>query len=122
MMINFCRKIKTQKIWKNWMKTATLYTELPEDFYMPKAFYLTTPIYYVNASPHIGHAYTSISAECAARYRRAKAEEVFYLTGTDEHGGKVKQAADAAGEAVQAFVDRVSQNFKLLWHGLQAPA
>jgi len=80
--------------------------------------YITTPIYYVNASPHIGHAYTSIIADCLARYARAKGDHVFYLTGTDEHGEKVKQAAIKAQQDAQLFVDRVSDNFKRLWQAL----
>ncbi|MDD5584997.1 MAG: class I tRNA ligase family protein, partial [Candidatus Omnitrophica bacterium] len=78
-------------------------------------FYLTTPIYYVNASPHIGHAYTNIIADCMARFRRLCGDDVFFLTGTDEHGEKVKKVADAAGKDVKSFVDEVSQNFVILW-------
>lgn len=78
-------------------------------------FYLTTPIYYVNASPHIGHAYTTIIGDCIARFKRASGTEVFYLTGTDEHGEKIKKAAEKDGKEVKAFVDEVSQNFVSLW-------
>jgi methionyl-tRNA synthetase len=81
-------------------------------------FYVTTPIYYVNASPHIGHAYTSIIGDCLCRYKRLIGDEVFYLTGTDEHGEKVKEASLDSGEDVQKFVDRVSRNFKDLWKEL----
>jgi len=81
-------------------------------------FYVTTPIYYVNANPHIGHAYTNIICDCISRYKRIKGDEVFFLTGTDEHGEKIKKAADEAGEDVKAFVDRVGQNFKKLWEKL----
>lgn len=81
-------------------------------------FYITTPIYYVNASPHIGHAYTSIIGDCLARYKRLAGEDVFYLTGTDEHGEKIKQAASSLNEDVEVFVDRVKENFKDLWKQL----
>ena len=82
---------------------------------MAKPFYITTPLYYVNAAPHIGHSYTEIAADCLARYHRLKGEEVFFLTGTDEHGQKIEQAAAAAGKTPQAFVDGVVERFKELW-------
>ncbi len=78
---------------------------------MPR-FYLTTPIYYVNGDPHLGHAYTSIAADVIARFRRLDGDEVFFLTGTDEHGQKVEKAAQAAGLAPQAFADQVSARFR----------
>lgn len=81
-------------------------------------FYITTPIYYVNANPHIGHAYTSIVGDCLARFKRLQANEVFYLTGTDEHGEKIKKAAECSGEDTQVFIDRVAGNFKRLWEQL----
>ena len=81
-------------------------------------FYITTPIYYVNAAGHIGHAYTTVVADALSRYHRIKGDRVFYLTGTDEHGEKIKKAALAAGLEPQAFVDKVSQNFKNLWQAL----
>jgi methionyl-tRNA synthetase len=74
--------------------------------------YLTTPIYYVNDRPHVGHAYTSLAADVLARFRRLDGHEVFFLTGTDEHGQKVEKAAQDAGEDPQAFTDRVSQAFR----------
>jgi len=77
-------------------------------------FYITTPIYYVNDKPHIGHAYTSLAADVLARWKRLAGEEVFFLTGTDEHGQKVEKAALDAGEAPQQFTDRVSQSFRTL--------
>jgi len=77
--------------------------------------YLTTPLYYVNADPHIGHAYTNIIADSMARYERAKAGDVFFLTGTDEHGEKIKQAAAASKNEVKAFVDKGAEVFKGLW-------
>jgi len=82
---------------------------------MSKTFYVTTPLYYVNAAPHIGHSYTNIAADCLARYHRLKGEEVFLLTGTDEHGQKIEQAAKDAGLQPKAFVDQVVERFKALW-------
>ena len=79
---------------------------------MTKSYYLTTPIYYVNGAPHIGHAYTSIAADVLARFKRLDGYEVFFLTGTDEHGQKVEQAAAAAGMDVRSFTDKVSDDFK----------
>jgi methionyl-tRNA synthetase len=79
---------------------------------MSKRFYVTTPIYYVNGAPHIGHAYTSVAADVMARFKRLDGYDVFFLTGTDEHGQKVEQAARAAGVDPQSFVDRVSADFK----------
>ncbi|MEW6685377.1 MAG: methionine--tRNA ligase [Candidatus Edwardsbacteria bacterium] len=78
-------------------------------------FYVTTPIYYVNAEPHLGHAYTTILADVLARYHRLFGEEVFFLTGTDEHGDKIAQAASAAKENINAYVDRISGLFRALW-------
>lgn len=97
------------------MKTATLYPELPKVFYMPKAFYITTPIYYVNASPHIGHAYTTIVADVLARYHRMAGEETFFVTGTDEHGDKIAEAAQKAGVTPQEYADKISAQFRGLW-------
>lgn len=76
--------------------------------------YLTTPIYYVNDKPHIGHAYTSLATDVLARWHRLAGREVFFLTGTDEHGQKVEKAAQDAGQDPQAFTDRVSQGFREL--------
>ena len=64
---------------------------------MKDTFYLTTPIYYVNDVPHIGHAYTTVACDVIARYHRLRGEKVFFLTGTDEHGQKVARAAEAGG-------------------------
>lgn len=79
---------------------------------MSRRFYLTTPIYYVNGPPHIGHAYTSIAADVLARWKRLEGAEVFFLTGTDEHGQKVEKAAAAAGLDPQSFTDRVAGEFR----------
>ena len=80
----------------------------------PSVYYVTTPIYYVNDSPHIGHAYTTVACDALARFMRLDGRRVIFLTGTDEHGQKVEKAAAAAGEAPQDFVDRVSQRFREL--------
>lgn len=79
---------------------------------MSKRFYVTTPIYYVNGAPHIGHAYTSVAADVMARFKRLDGYDVFFLTGTDEHGQKVEQAARTAGILPQEFADRVSADFR----------
>ncbi|HWB33130.1 MAG TPA: methionine--tRNA ligase [Acidobacteriaceae bacterium] len=81
----------------------------------PNKFYLTTPIYYVNARPHIGHAYTTIAADVLARRHRLLGEDVFFLTGTDEHGQKIERSAAAAGIPPQQFADEVSASFAALW-------
>jgi methionyl-tRNA synthetase len=82
---------------------------------MPEKFYVTTPIYYVNARPHIGHAYTTIVADVLARRHRLLGDDTFFLTGTDEHGQKIERSAAAAGIAPQAFADEVSESFRTLW-------
>jgi methionyl-tRNA synthetase len=82
---------------------------------MPKKFYITTPIYYVNARPHIGHAYTTIACDTVARRQRMMGYETFFLTGTDEHGQKIERAAQAAGKTPQQFADEVSAQFRALW-------
>ncbi len=79
---------------------------------MTRRYTITTPIYYVNGAPHVGHAYTSIAADVMARWHRLDGHDVFFLTGTDEHGQKVEQAALAAGIDPQDFVDRVSADFR----------
>ena len=79
---------------------------------MSQRCYITTPIYYVNGAPHIGHAYTSIAADVMARFKRLDGYDVFFLTGTDEHGQKVERAAADAGVAPQDFVDRISADFR----------
>jgi methionyl-tRNA synthetase len=85
---------------------------------MKPTFYVTTPIYYVNDVPHIGHAYTTLAADVLARYKRLKGFDVFFLTGTDEHGQKVEKAANAAGETPHELADRVMKRFQALWEKL----
>ncbi|RKX41152.1 MAG: methionine--tRNA ligase [Thermotogae bacterium] len=82
-------------------------------------FYITTPIYYVNSEPHIGSAYTTIIADIIARYKRFMGYEVFFLTGTDEHGQKILQAAREAGKDPQEFCDELAEKFKKLWKDLK---
>jgi methionyl-tRNA synthetase len=80
-----------------------------------KKFFITTPIYYVNDVPHIGHAYTTIAADVVTRYKKLEGYEVFFLTGTDEHGQKVHQAAKDLGVDAQQHVDKLNVRFKELW-------
>lgn len=83
-----------------------------------KGFYITTPIYYVNDLPHIGHAYTTVAADILARYMRLRGRRVFFLTGTDEHGQKVEKAAISKGLTPREHADKMVQNFKSLWSAL----
>ena len=85
---------------------------------MSKAFYVTTPIYYVNAEPHIGHAYTTVMADFLARFHRLDSYDSYFLTGTDEHGEKIYQAAKKADTDPQSFCDRISQRFSEAWRVL----
>ena len=82
------------------------------------SFYVTTPIYYVNDQPHIGHAYTTVAADVLARYQRMRGEQVYFQTGTDEHGQKVQEAADARGLGPKEHSDLMVENFKSLWAAL----
>ena len=82
---------------------------------MSKKFYITTPIYYVNAHPHIGHAYTTIACDTIARRHRMLGDDTWFLTGTDEHGQKIERAAQAAGKTPQQFTDEISAEFRSLW-------
>jgi len=84
-----------------------------------KKFYITTPIYYVNDQPHIGHAYTTILADVLARFHRSNTEEVFFLTGLDEHGQKVQGAAEKRGLSPQAHCDDLAPRFLQLWQKLE---
>src|SRR5208337_1071191 len=89
---------------------------------MKQTFYVTTPIYYVNDVPHIGHAYTTVAADALARYKRLCGYDCFFLTGTDEHGQKVEKAAQAAGQTPLALADRVVERYKILWETLRISA
>ncbi|MEL0166463.1 MAG: methionine--tRNA ligase, partial [Alphaproteobacteria bacterium] len=79
---------------------------------MAQTYYITTPIYYVNDKPHIGHAYTTLACDVLARFKRLDGFDVTFLTGTDEHGQKVEKAASDKGVSPQSFTDEVSQNFR----------
>ena len=81
----------------------------------PCKFYVTTPIYYVNAKPHLGTTYSTLLADVTARWNRIKGSETFFLTGTDEHGQKVAEAAALAGKTAQAHVDELAEVFKKVW-------
>ena len=85
---------------------------------MAGKFFITTAIDYTNGAPHIGHAYEKVLADVLARYHRLKGDEVFYLTGVDQHGQKVQQSAEKAGIAPQEFVDGVTGKFVALWKKL----
>ncbi|MEK7657554.1 MAG: methionine--tRNA ligase [Elusimicrobiota bacterium] len=80
-----------------------------------KKFYITTPLYYVNAAPHIGHAYTTLAADVLSRWRASRGEAVHFLTGTDEHGSKIEAVAKEAGKDPLAFADGVAAKFAALW-------
>jgi methionyl-tRNA synthetase len=86
-----------------------------------KIFYVTTPIYYVNASPHIGHAYTTIVADVMARFYRLSGYRTFFMTGTDEHGDKIAEAARKANTTPQAYADMVSAQFRELGRSWRSP-
>ena len=85
---------------------------------MPKSFYITTPIYYPNAVPHVGTAYSTIVCDVVARYKRLTGYDVKFLTGVDEHGQKIQEAADKNGYTPQQWVDKMSLNFTTLWEKL----
>ena len=85
---------------------------------MATPFYVTTPIYYVNDAPHIGHAYTTVAADVLARWRRLWGDDVVFLTGTDEHGLKVQRAAEERGVSPQEWADRTSERFREAWAAL----
>ncbi len=82
---------------------------------MKNRYYITTPLYYVNSSPHIGHAYTNIVADALSRFHKMQGDDVYLLTGTDEHGRKIQQAAIEQSLEVKVFVDKIVNNFKSLW-------
>jgi methionyl-tRNA synthetase len=85
---------------------------------MSKKYFITTPIYYVNAKPHIGHAYTTIAADALARFHREQGEKVFFLTGTDEHGLNIQKKAEDAGKEPQTFVNENASEFEKYWEKL----
>ena len=79
---------------------------------MRDKYYVTTPIYYVNDAPHIGHAYTTLACDVLARFKRLDGFDVKFVTGTDEHGQKIENSASVAGISPEQFTDKVSQNFR----------
>ena len=82
---------------------------------MNQVFYITTPIYYVNSHPHIGHAYTTVVTDVFNRYMKLFGTETYFLTGTDEHGQKIPESAANFDIEPQEFVDKISQEFRELW-------
>ncbi len=85
---------------------------------MADKFYITTPIFYVNSKPHIGHAFTMIASDVVARYHRNLGHDTFFLTGTDEHGAKIAQAAENVGKTPEEFTDEISETFRIAGHAL----
>jgi len=85
---------------------------------MSQPFYITTPIYYVNDVPHLGHAYTTIVADALARFHRMRGDDTRFLTGTDEHGQKIEEAASKRGLTPQQLVDQVAPRFDETWKTL----
>ena len=83
-----------------------------------KKFYVTTPIYYPNDIPHIGHAYTTLAADVLSRWNKVKGKEVFFLTGTDEHGKKIQEVAEKNNKNPKEFVDELIPKFKKSWKSL----
>ncbi|MFN2545533.1 MAG: class I tRNA ligase family protein, partial [Actinomycetota bacterium] len=86
---------------------------------MAGSFYITTPIYYPNDVPHIGHGYTTVAADFLARYHRLRGDDVLFLTGTDEHGQKIQRVAVEAGKDPQAFVDEMEPRWREVWERLE---
>ena len=102
------------------MNSDTVIDETPTtpDAQGSETFYATTAIHYVNAEPHIGHAYENIVVDVVTRFHRLKGDDTRYLTGTDEHGEKVQKAAEAAGVTPQAYTDKISGKFRSTWNAL----
>lgn len=93
-------------------------SDSPETTHKPGAFYATTPIFYVNAEPHIGHAYTTIMVDVVSRFHRLAGDDTRFLTGTDEHGEKIAQAAEQAGMSPEAYTDKIAAKFQHTWDAL----
>ena len=83
-----------------------------------QSFYITTPIYYVNARPHLGHAYSTIVCDAIARRKRSQGFDTWFLTGTDEHGQKIERSAQLAGRSPSEFAAAISNEFRTLWQRL----
>ena len=88
---------------------------------LPSKFYVTTPIYYVNGLPHVGTALTTVACDVVARYHRLRGERAILITGTDENGTKIQEAAEQAGVPTFAFVDRLAEEFRRAWSDLEYP-
>src|SRR6476469_7918588 len=86
---------------------------------MGRPFYVTTPIYYPNDVPHIGHGYTTVAADFLARYHRLKGDDVLFLTSTDEHGQKLARTAEANNQTPQEYVDAMEPKWREVWERLQ---
>ena len=80
-----------------------------------KTFYLTTPLNYINAQPHLGHTYTTLVADCLSRYKRMQGYDVCFLTGTDEHGQNIERAADSQGVSPQVLANQNTEAYRRLW-------
>lgn len=89
---------------------------------LPSKFYVTTPIYYVNGLPHVGTALTTVACDVVARYHRLRGEQAILITGTDENGTKIQEAAEQAGVPTFAFVDRLAEEFRRAWSDLDIQA
>src|SRR5688500_14240441 len=104
--------------------TGRPYTQLGRGTHIklrrPVSFYITTPIYYVNAEPHLGHAYSTIAADVLARHHRQRGDDVFFLTGTDEHGEPVALAAEREGVTPEELADRNAARFEALMPRINA--
>jgi methionyl-tRNA synthetase len=109
------RRRTSRKIQAPWTCLVAAYN----DRTVKEAFYITTPIYYPNDVPHIGHAYTTVATDFIARYRRLKGDETYFLTGTDEHGLNLQRAAEAKGQTPQAFVDEMEPRWREVWERLE---
>src|SRR5690625_624010 len=81
-------------------------------------YYATTPIFYVNAEPHLGHAYTTTLVDVVTRFHRLRGDDTYFLTGTDEHGEKIQEAAEAAGMSPREYTDKIAARFQDVWEDL----
>ncbi|CAA2991074.1 methionine--tRNA ligase, chloroplastic mitochondrial [Olea europaea subsp. europaea] len=117
----FCKKLLSSSSFSKGVRhcSATAsYTDANINHSNAESFVLTTPLYYVNAPPHMGSAYTTIAADAIARFQRLLRKKVIFITGTDEHGEKIAGAAAANGSSPREHCDSVSQAYKLLWRDL----
>ena len=94
------------------LQTVSFSVEIAPDADKKSAYYVTTPIYYANGAPHLGHLYTSVSADMIARFQRLKGKEVHFVTGTDDHGQKVQQAAAKNNQTPLEFTNKMASQFE----------